>query len=421
VAAPIIEQIAANLLAACQGINGSAPYTNALTVIRPAMEPASPADKLVVMIQGKPQEMPDVWGIKKRKLWFTFVFYARPAQRSNSGAVDSYLNSIASDLETAIMTDPRRGGLVDVDTVVGDPMFYEGTSPGLLVGFLPVSQVSRVLRSDPTVKAPAAGNESFWQGGAVLHYARYTGPRTLGAWRRWADLKIAPSGASKTDAMNSDRDGIVRPRAVKMIAWSQKYTIETNDFSPQAMALAMGASDVQAFSQAGTMLSGIALPCAGPDSVMPLTDAAGDPLWNVQSVQAVTSADGSITYAAGTDYVADPQAMREGLLEIPAASSIPAGAVLVTMTPAAISGQRLLTAQESGDIRYRARILWPAANGMQMQVHGPLDAAIVPKQQTRDAADYSCQKFDLIVLDDGSDLPAGQLVLPLGPIPAAGY
>jgi hypothetical protein len=235
-------------------------------------------------------------------------------------------------------------------------------------------------------------------------------------------LKICPVIKPLIDMGKTDRDGLVMPVAIKSMGWAQRYEIETADFSPQALALSIGASNVQAFSQGSTPLVNVPLLSNGPDSVIVLTDANDNPLFNVQSIQSVTSSNGLTTYATPGDYLVDPAALQAGLLEIPPGSSIPANVnILVSMTPAAISGQRLLQAQQTSDVRFRVRIVWVSDKGAQLQVHGPMDAAILPKSQSRDAADYSGQKFDLYVLDDGSGTPAGQLILPIGAMPADGY
>jgi hypothetical protein len=418
-ATSITEQIAANLFSAASAINGTGKYTNSLTVKRSLPLPQSPADKLVMLIQGTPLPLAAPWGIVAQKLRFTYVFYARAPEASTT-AIDTYLNSIATDINLAVMADPRRGGLVDVDTVALPAQMFRGTSPGLFIGIVPLEIESRTLLGDPTTKAPASGNELFWQGGAELHYAQYFAGGALGPWRRWADLKIAPIVAVKTDEAKGDRDGLQRPVSEEAINWNQKYRLETQDFSPAALALFYGAGGVAAFNQSGSPLVAVPHLVAGVDSVLPLTDANENPLWNVQSIQTITDSAGEIIYNAGTDFIVNASLLQKGLIQIPPGSSIPPqSVVLISMTPAAINGQRVMNAQETGHTRYRARIVWTASGGL-MQVHGPMDLSIVPCAGDRDGIGYSMNKFDLLVLDDGSDTPAGQIVLPTGVMPAVG-
>lgn len=111
----IVELIAENIkttLAAVVVASGQA-WENTLTVKREAWDPdaTAPDDRLVVVAQGDadPKEEGRPQGKQSWDQWFNVQAYAIKPETTTT-AIDTELNSIAADIEAALMADRTRGG-----------------------------------------------------------------------------------------------------------------------------------------------------------------------------------------------------------------------------------------------------------------------------------------------------------------------
>ena len=361
------------------------------------------------------QPLPAPWG---QTGWLMTVVIAAYVQESASDVpIDQRLLTAMSDVQRAVMVDPRRAGLCYADNALAPPQLGPDGLASCVWTYLECE--FRTLRSDPTRLAPQSANEVLFGGGASLHLAAYAGPRSLGPWRRYADLKVTPLYEPDQRFGSDDRDGPARPRDVTDVSFHQAYEVEADYLNPDLLAWQLAGGPVGSYDQAGTPLANVAHVVAAVDSVVPLTDADRRPFYNVAAVTAVTSPAG-VAYQAGRDWVADADALAEGLIRIPATSTIPAGsAVLVSFAPTAATGRPVFDAAMACSPRYRARLVWRASDGRTI-VRDAFDAALAVESVTDAQSGPVHTKFKLTVLDDGSASPAGRVLMPAGVVPARG-
>lgn len=150
---PIVEQIALNIVTSLGVVIAGADYVNTITVKRVARKPASPADKLVAVMQADPLEDPDKMIPRSTHSgWlqpFVFACFVRESDKSTI-AIDTRLNSIRTDVEKALMQDPRRGGLCWKDCWIA-PSEYESdtTDGGIECVFVALVVPYMTLRNNP--------------------------------------------------------------------------------------------------------------------------------------------------------------------------------------------------------------------------------------------------------------------------------
>lgn len=421
---PICERIAQNVVDALQKITVANGYSAPLASITRAgfsREQPDPQDLATEIWQYSVESATDVkapYGQRELADVIEVCVYIR--DDSNSDAIrDRRLNLARSDIEKALMADPRRGGLCYIDNIFyqqPDRVAYSDT--GIYSISIYLYCCYRVMRDDPARLAPVARNQFSFQGGAVLLMARYVNQRQLGAFRQFENLRIAPLHEPTTDTMKDDREGAWRNQQEITVGYDDKYEINGEDISPQMLAWLMGGGDVELVNQSETALAGISHLVYETDSVIPLHDSAGTSLFEIVSIESVTDQSAANTYELGSDYLAEPEMLRRGIIAIPSGSTIPAGsAVLISFTPGELSARPAFDVSVNCDIRVKARIEWSASDGS-LLVHDFFDASFVAQSETREEDKRATTQFYLTILGNGSSTPAGRFIIPAGPIPA---
>jgi hypothetical protein len=418
---PVSEQLAIAIFNALSEVTVVHGYTGDLIVVRATTSATdtNPENLKSVIWQWDPEPQPAPWG---QAGWMQIFEIDTAIRESSTGKpVDQRINEASADVQRALMVDRRFGGICHIDAKIiaskanADPAKgYSGVRNYLHCEY-------RTLTTDPRVLAPTSPNQSFFQGGAVLYLAPYVSERSYGAWRRFDNLKITPLIQPKLDSVHDDREGIGHPIDEQHVGYDQKYEIESDFLNLDILGWQMGGGPPDTYSQAATPIVGVSHTVFSADSVVLLHDAGGNPFFNIASIQAVTDVSGLTTYVSPTDYIADADALREGVLKIPSGSSIAANSVIhVSFTPTAANGRPAFDVAVADAFRVRARVVWRAADG-QMMVHPDFKGSLVAQSVTDGITATITTKLLLTVLDDGSGKPAGRFILPSGALPTAGF
>ncbi|HEV7299701.1 MAG TPA: hypothetical protein VGN72_10080 [Tepidisphaeraceae bacterium] len=129
---PVVERIAIRLLDAAQSIKKADGYSFDAVASRVVSVPSSPADGSIQLFQLDSQidddpAIPRATHIGWRQP-FVFACYARMSQQDPT-PIESKLNMMRSDVERAVMSNPRLGGLLSKD-VVPQPPLTDGDQAG---------------------------------------------------------------------------------------------------------------------------------------------------------------------------------------------------------------------------------------------------------------------------------------------------
>jgi hypothetical protein len=424
---PVSERLSASVLAALQNVTVANGYT--CTLVNPhrataSVEEGSPANLSTVVWQHEVK--PDKVGSAPfgQAEWVHIFEVAVALRLSNTDTtpIGRRINLTRADVERALMADPRRGGLCFVDNEILDPVLTEDSEAKIFGVRVMLMCQYRTLRGDPRQLAPIAGNETYFQGGATLYIAPRVNQYLVGPWTPYADVRVVPRLAPETETINSDADGMSRPTVERYAAHAIRYEVDVGYLNPDLIVRQVGGGAVATATQTGGTYTAVPHRVAGVNCVIPLMDAAapaGQSVFGVTAVAAVTSADGATTYAAGTDYAALPTQLPDGMLAIPAGSTIPPGATVLITFAAPAQNRVAVTVGTACNADVRARIVWTASDGTQL-VHGDFDASLVATSAAAPPGELTSTKLILNVLGDGSAVPMGRYLLPAGPTPA-GY
>lgn len=143
-AEPIVEQIAANLMAAIKSVTVANGYHYTLTGSRPIVDgyyDEAPADLTFQMTQGQEDLMEGAYGTQEFIQPFLVVIIAMNLQ-SDTVPIDTKRNRILADVRRAVMIDHTRGGLA-IDTMWGpstsfmndDDFVFEGVAADIRVHY----------------------------------------------------------------------------------------------------------------------------------------------------------------------------------------------------------------------------------------------------------------------------------------------
>ena len=421
---PIAEQIAADVLRVVSGIT-TPPYTfkplapqRAVT----ATDNIDPADlKTIVSTYTLKPRWTAPYGIEERAMVVQAGVYLR--EGTTALPMDRRAQLVLADLEQALMADRRRSGLCYLDNIVADRIVDDGVRGEVATGIWSVHVLLlcefRTLVGQPAVLAPGAGNEGYFQGGCALLVAEHLGERVLGPWHFFGNLQVLPIIEPEIDVINDDRNGALRELEEESVGFRLKYEIGGDYLNPQLLAWYYGGGAAELVTQSGSPLVNVTHVVAGVDSVLPLHDAANNPVFGIASVQSIAA--GAVTYVAGVDYIVDAEAMASGMIKLPATSSIAAGVVSVSFTPTASASRPAFEVAAVCRRNVAARLIWSDSTGAASRVHGDFKGSIVPVSMTDPETKLSTIKLHLTVLDDGTSTPNSRIILPAGALPTAGY
>lgn len=264
-------------------------------------------------------------------------------------------------------------------------------------------------------------NQRLFQGGSRLHLARYaTDGVTLGAWRELGDVDVIPPNfAPTTITHKTGRTGRLIIREQRVTEYAETFNVVTQNLSLENQLYLYGATSVGNYTQSSTPITDSTQTVAALDSIVPILNAQGEPVYNIASIQAVKV--GATTKTEGTDWVATPDMLKLGYILIPAGSTIVVGPILVSYTPVAIaSAKRVMNPWTAGVIKARCQFFWMQEDMTDVLARDMVDCSIVaagaPNLSTTDYSNMTLT-FTVLGKPGSSSSPAGRLLHPIGPVP----
>ncbi len=153
-AVPVIESIAANLLATLNGVTTGNGYEQTIVIKRPSRvtydTEASGDDLEGLLVQGTREPLEHAFTVYTWRQPFLIIVYALNDDRSAT-TIDTRLNQITADMEKALRADITRGAYAYM-TNIGEPEFLIAADGSVSATMLPITVDYRVLNTDPYTK-----------------------------------------------------------------------------------------------------------------------------------------------------------------------------------------------------------------------------------------------------------------------------
>ena len=264
-------------------------------------------------------------------------------------------------------------------------------------------------------------NQRLYQGGSILHLAKYDASNVLGAWRDFGTITVVPPNVAPTTISAKDsRSGKLITIEQRVTEFVEQFTVQTLNLSLENQIYLFGADSVASFTQSGVAVTN-AEHTAYLDSIVPILNSSGESVYNIASIQAVTDVGGGTVYVADTDYEYDATTLKLGYIKIPAGSSIPDGdPIEIDYTPTAIAASdRVMNPWTAGVMKVRAEVLWTQENYADVIARDMIDCNVAAAGAPNFSdTDYSNMSLQFTVLGDptNSTRPAGRVIHPIGSV-----
>ena len=273
----------------------------------------------------------------------------------------------------------------------------------------------------------------YFVGGAEAFVALKNDDESVEAFRSLGDVNVfSPTMDNTVIRRQSPVSGKLRTTDERVTATDEKYSLEDFDVLDLTVLMLLFGGEIVNYSQSATPLVDVEMEHpAGPGTVIPLCDANGKHMMPITSVAAVKT--GTTTLVLGTDYTADADDLKFGVIRIldDAPNIDPDSTVTVSFTPTAISNQkRLIYPQSLGIVNARAFFVWkqPGQDGSLADVlartggdsgegrQPGVDVTIKSTGSNFLANDYSNIQIEMTVISDNAvpSQPAGRLIAPIG-------
>ena len=262
------------------------------------------------------------------------------------------------------------------------------------------------------------GWQDYWVTGARFYFVR--DDDTNEALIDLGTVQSATPSIETSKLELKDGDGGVRKTVDEVVTEiNESYEITCNNFNPTNLALAFLADEPEAFTQTADAIENVAHTAViGLGKFVKLKDASGNFLYNITSI-VVKDATEVTTYVEDTDYKWISK--DRGIIEILAAGSIDDGDVLhITITPVALSGNRLIKPQTSGGAIKGTGVLIFGRNNNAEQTVREVLMSITPNTTNLQSEDFSDFVLTANVLGDITDTttPAGRMLQFKGDLPS---
>jgi hypothetical protein len=254
-----------------------------------------------------------------------------------------------------------------------------------------------------------AGNRLFFQRDAI---SGVTQPLIDFGTIKPVSPAINPEEAVLEDSGSGIR--VIVDRVLTKI--DESYDIVCSNMNMENLAIMLAAAPPEAYTQSATQQVDN-VHYATPGRLLKLLDDNGDPIYNLASVDAVKDNAGTTTYTAGTDYEVVSLAM--GIIRIKTGGAISAAAnIKITLTPVALSGNRLIKPQSaSGTVLGTAYLFWNQQNYAYVNVR-EARVSITSNASSFSDAEHSNFTVKLSVINDlTQSIPAGKLINVVGALP----
>lgn len=270
-----------------------------------------------------------------------------------------------------------------------------------------------------------SGYQEFWVTGSRFYFQRdddtNEGLLDLGV------IKVVSPTMEVEKIELEDSDGGIRKIAAEAVTkMSETYEIECNNFSLDNLALLFLASSSSpaTFTQAVTPIADVPHKAVvGPGKFVKLKNLTGDWLYNINTISvvnatAMTTTTTNVPLTEDTDW--EWISKDRGIISILSTGSIADGDdLLITITPNALTGKRLVYPQTGSIINGHAMLVWGRDNNAYQTVR-EADVTISPSSGNFQVEDYSSLTLSAKVLSDVTEItePAGRLLQFKGTLPA---
>lgn len=263
-----------------------------------------------------------------------------------------------------------------------------------------------------------SGFQDFWIAGSRVYFKR---DDVDGNDQPLLDLGVVQSATPNfeiTEVELKDADcGIRKTVARQVTDFTETYAVELSNFNPQNLSLLFLAEPPEDYTQSATQQVDVAQWEGHKGYLLGIIDGNGDRVHALTSVDTVKDSTGTTTYVEDTDYeIVD---LDRGLIRIIEAGSMVEGdEPLITFTPTAISGLRLIRPQTEQRIEGWLELYY-SREGCDQQTVRRARASIAPSGSTISSEDFSTINFNITILSDptDSDEPAGELIYFKGTVP----
>lgn len=275
-------------------------------------------------------------------------------------------------------------------------------------------------------------NDRYFVGGAEAFIALYDSSNAIGPRVSMGDCEVfSPTVAPTTIERFSAVSGVRRLAARRVTEVKEEYTLTMFDVKARRNLAYLLSADLQSYTQAATPLTSIAHDAHGPGTVIALRDATGKHMMPITSVQTVANTAGTTTYVAGTDYLANADDLKFGVIRIPDGSAIAIESVNISFTPAAITdenrlfyplsvpilkGNVILVWKEGGPDGTNDFVAVRTGNDDAAGNLSGFDTTITQGAVSLSATDFSSFELVLSAIADVTNpsKPVGRMVIPVG-------
>ena len=215
-----------------------------------------------------------------------------------------------------------------------------------------------------------------------------------------------------------DTDGGIQQQVDEtVISSNESYQLTVNNFNLDNWALLLLANPPEAFTQSATPLTAVPHNAIiGPNKYVKIKNADGAFLYNITSI-VVKSLGGGTTYVENTDWkwISKPR----GVIQIISGGAMVHGqAIQIDVTPAAMSGRRLIKPLTKTSIKGRGMLIY-GQNANADQFVREARISLTPTGTNIQSENYSEMTFEARILSDITDTvqPAGRFLKFYGSLP----
>ena len=262
------------------------------------------------------------------------------------------------------------------------------------------------------------GFQDFWIAGSRMYFKR---DPVLTVDQPLFDLGVlqqATPALEVTEVELKDADcGLRRTVAKQVTDMTETFSVECSNFNPENLSLLLMATPAEAFTQSATPQTDVTQDPAHLGYLLKIKDAAGDPVYNLTSFDALKDPTAVTTYVLDTDY--EIVSLERGLIRI-IGVTIPEGELVkASFTPVALTGKRMVKPQTTNNIEGEL-FLFYSREGCAEQSVRHARCSITPSAAGISSEDFSSMTFNVTILADATaDVPAGEMLYFEGTVPDA--
>lgn len=255
------------------------------------------------------------------------------------------------------------------------------------------------------------GTQDIWRVGARVYFRR-KGVTSNDYLDMGVIQSITPNFASDSQTLNDPDGGVNTPFVVNTTSFTEAYTLECSNFSPEMLALAWGSPSPENWSQAATPLTGISHSVGKRGNLVKLVDGNGMNVYNVDTITITGQVE-------DTDW--EWVNKKRGLFRVIPTGGIAENAVVsIDITPNVVEeAPRLLYPQKESGATEGDAIISLSRDDFGNETFRECEVSIAAAGNSLSASDFSSHTLELTVLSDKTDnvSPAGRMLQAVGTPP----